>query len=91
MRILLAVIGSFAALFAVGIMGYTVIARPEMLRSERHVERMLIAQMIGDKEMAPSLREQLSNAVLDAADQPRPKHASDQSALSDENGNNGNG
>jgi hypothetical protein len=35
---------------------------------------MTMAQMIGDKEMDPSLRDRLSHAVLDAEDRPRSKY-----------------
>jgi hypothetical protein len=76
MRILLAVLGSIAASFALSLMACAAIVRPEMLRSERHVERMSIARIIGDKEMDPAVRDRLSDTVFDDADQPRPKHAS---------------
>jgi len=34
---------------------------------------MTMAQMIGDKDMDPAVRDRLSHAVLDDEDRPRPK------------------
>ena len=73
LRILFAVSGVTSMGSAIGLVAYAMIRRPEMLRSERHVLHMTMAQMIGDKEMDPVLRDRLSHAVLDADDRPRPK------------------
>jgi hypothetical protein len=75
LRILFAVLGATSAVSAVALVAFAVIFRPEMLRSEQHVLSMRMAQMIGDKDMEPGLRERLSHLVIDAEDRPRSKSA----------------
>jgi hypothetical protein len=73
LRVLLAALGAGSAVSAVALVAYAIIFRPEMLRSEQHVLSMRMAQMIGDKDMDPALRERLGHLVIDAEDRPRSK------------------
>jgi hypothetical protein len=73
LRILFAVLGATCVASAIALIGFAAVVRPEMLRSEHHVLSMRMAQMIGDKEMDPAVRERLSHLVVDAEDRPRPK------------------
>jgi hypothetical protein len=70
---LLAVIGAFSGISAIGIVVYAVRFRPELLRSEHHVLRMTVANIIGDKEMDPATRDHLSRNVRDPSDHLGPK------------------
>ena len=69
MRILLATCGSVSSITAIGSYIYAIFRKPELLRSEQHVERMTIANMIYDKDMDPAVRDQLGRTLLD-----RPGH-----------------
>lgn len=73
LRVLFAILGAGCTVSAVALVAFAAIARPEMLRSEHHVLSMRMAQMIGDKEMDPAVRERLSHLVIDAEDRPRSK------------------
>lgn len=74
LRVLFAVLGSAATVSAIALVAYAIRFRPEMLRSERHVLSMRVAQMMGDKDMDPATRERLSHMVIDAEDRPRQKY-----------------
>jgi hypothetical protein len=73
LQILFAALGAASAVSAVSLVAFAIISRPEMLRSEHHVLSMRMAQMIGDKDMDPALRERLGQMVIDADDRPGPK------------------
>jgi Na+(H+)/acetate symporter ActP len=75
LRILFAALGVVSALSAIAFVAFAITFRPETLRSEQHVLSMRMAQMIGDKDMDPALRERLSHLVVDADDRPRAKSA----------------
>ena len=75
LRWVLAGTGVFATLGAFGLLGYAVLFKNELLRSERHVLLMEISGIIGDSEMDPAAREQVSRAVLEAVERRLPKAA----------------
>ena len=60
LRVLLAAVGTGSAVSAVSLVAYAITSRPETLRSEQHVMSMRMAQMIGDKDTDPAIRERLS-------------------------------
>jgi hypothetical protein len=68
LEVLLAVLGSVSFASAIGLVGYAVCFKPELLRSERHILSMTMAQIIGDKDMDPATRERISHVVFDPAD-----------------------
>ena len=65
----------FATLSSFGLLGYAVLAKNELLRSEQHVLLMAVSNVIGDRDMDPATRERVSRAVLEAADKRLPKSA----------------
>jgi hypothetical protein len=65
---------------------YAITSRPETLRSEQHVLSMRIAQMIGDKDTDPAVRERLSHLVIDVEDRPRTKYPEPRVRGADEDG-----
>lgn len=73
LQVLLAVLGAAGFASAVVLVAFALMFRPETLRSEQHVLSMRMAQMIGDKEMDPAVRERLSHLVIDPEDRPRAK------------------
>jgi hypothetical protein len=70
---LLAIVGAISGLSAIGIAVYAIRFNPDLLRSEHHVLRMTVANIIGDKEMDPATRDHLSRTVLDVGDHLGPK------------------
>jgi hypothetical protein len=72
--VLLAAVGTGSAVSAILLVAYAITSRPETLRSEQHVLSMRMAQMIGDKDIDPAIRERLSHLVIDSEDRPRPKY-----------------
>jgi Na+(H+)/acetate symporter ActP len=89
LRVLLAVLGTGSAVSAIALVAYAIISRPETLRSEQHVLSMRMAQMIGDKDTDPAVRERLSQLVIDAEDRPRPKYPEPRTHHADEDSSNG--
>ena len=75
LRVLLAALGTASVAGAFALIGYTVRSKPELLRSERHVLKMTMAHIIGDRDMDAATRERLSHAVFDPDDKPRSKNA----------------
>nr|WP_294550907.1 hypothetical protein [uncultured Rhodopila sp.] len=71
--ILLAVLGTASFAAAIGLVGYAVGCKPELLRSERHILSMTMAQIIGDKEMDAGTRERISHVVFDPGERLRSK------------------
>jgi hypothetical protein len=67
LRWLLASIGAVAALGAVASFGYTLLAKPELLRSESHLLLTRIFDAVGDSDMDTKARERLTRAMLDAS------------------------
>ena len=59
------VMAAVAMLLALGVLAYTVIARPELLRSEAHVQMMTVINIVGDKEMDATQRQHVSLALLE--------------------------
>ena len=72
--ILLAVLGGVSAIGAIGLVAWAFALRPEMLRSEHHVLSMRVAQMMGDKDMDPAVRERLGHLIVDPEDRPRSRY-----------------
>jgi hypothetical protein len=56
LHVLLGIIGAGSAVSAVAIVMYAILFKPELLRSEHHVQSMTIAQIIGDKDMDQTTR-----------------------------------
>jgi hypothetical protein len=73
-RVLLATLGTGGFVSAVALVAYAIILKPETLRSEQHVLSMRMAQIIGDKDTDPAVRERLTHMVIDAEDRPRSKY-----------------
>ena len=84
LRILLAIIGTLSFTGAIALVAYAVRSKPELLRSEQHVQRMTIAHMIGDRDLDAATRERLSHAVFDPDDRPRSKNADATTGISTE-------
>ena len=73
LMILLASIGSLSTVSAIALVAYAALAKPELLRSERHVLSMRMAHILGDKDMDPTTRDRISHAVIDPGDRVTPK------------------
>ncbi len=73
---LFAVMGAVSGVSAIGVAVYSVRFRPDLLRSEHHVLRMTVANIIGDKEMDPATRDNLSRTVLEPGGHLGPKSVS---------------
>jgi hypothetical protein len=71
--VFLAILGGFCALAAITLVACAFAFKPELLRSEQHVLRMTMANVIGDRDMPPDARERVSHAVLEAGGPLRPK------------------
>lgn len=56
--------GSFVALIAISL--FSVLFKPELLRSERHEQTMRLIDMIGDPEMDHTTRAELAKKLLEA-------------------------
>jgi hypothetical protein len=76
LRWLLAGIGTIAALGAMAALGYALLVRPELLRSERHSLLTRFFDVIGDSEMDATARERISLAILGATEGRGTKHQS---------------
>ena len=68
LMVMLAILGSVSFASAITLVGYTVCFKPELLRSERHILSMTMAQIIGDKDMDPGTGERISHVVFDPGD-----------------------
>jgi hypothetical protein len=75
LHVLLGVLGGASFVSAISMVGYAIRFKPELLRSEEHVQKMTVANIIGDKEMDPAMREHLSRSFLDRGDRLRAKIA----------------
>ena len=73
LRILLGIMGAGSGVSAIAIVVYAIMCKPELLRSEHHVQSMTIAQIIGDKDMDPAVRDHLSRTITYHADHLGPK------------------
>ncbi len=73
LMILLASVGSISTASAIVLVAYATLAKPELLRSERHVLSMRIAHIIGDKDMDPVTQDLINQAIVGPADALTPK------------------
>ncbi|MGD0430619.1 MAG: hypothetical protein ABSA58_05955 [Acetobacteraceae bacterium] len=88
LRVLLAALGTGGFVSAVALVAYAIILKPETLRSEQHVLSMRMAQIIGDKDTDPAVRERLTHMVIDADDRPRSKYPEPRTGRDGEDGSN---
>ena len=75
LRWVLAGTAVFTTLGGFGLLGYAVLFKNELLRSERHVLLMEISGIIGDSETDPAARERVGLAVLNVVERRLPKSA----------------
>jgi hypothetical protein len=64
---------AFAAVAGIGVLAYTVFAKPDLLRSESHVQMMTIVNIVGDEEMDTEQRQRVRLALLDVLGERRVK------------------
>jgi hypothetical protein len=73
LRWLLAGVGVVAALGAMAAFAYSLVLKPELLRSERHSLLTRFFDVLGDSDMDAVARERVGHAILDAAEPRVPK------------------